>query len=279
MGDPQNPKSSLSLPPGCRFYPSEEQIVCYYLAHKNAPNTPNDDHNLFGFDVIKEVNIYNYDPFDLPETTCFPYGYKGRKRHWYCYTSRVGKKREERRGAGSGFWKRKGKGRDLVGIEGHVVMGRKTSFVFYLGNSPKTAVRTNWFMDEYALIDNLKDIVLCRVFVKSHCGNNISDHRLGSCGEESILAVRHIGIQHDGTLVSDTHKDKTHDDKCIDKKKEFSYSPMGLDDLVKTGPLSDDLVKMAGFINATTPQQLITILEEEDYIELDDFIGPINGVD
>ncbi|GFY94794.1 ribosomal protein S24e family protein [Actinidia rufa] len=64
---------------GYRFYPSGEQLICYYLTHKN-----NDDRQ-FGFDAINEIDMYNYNPFDLPDTACFLFSRGGRKRHWYCY--------------------------------------------------------------------------------------------------------------------------------------------------------------------------------------------------
>ncbi|KAK9270269.1 hypothetical protein L1049_025846 [Liquidambar formosana] len=145
MGDPKNPRTApLHLPPGCRFYPSEEELLDYYLTHKNTTALSDDDHHVFGFNVIKEVGIYDYDPFDLPEIACFPYGYGGRRRHWYCYTAKVVKGMGRRwRKAGGGYWKRKGRARDVVGRGvGHVVLGTRTSFVFYLGNSPKSAMRT-----------------------------------------------------------------------------------------------------------------------------------------
>ena len=62
--------------------------------------------------------------------------------------------------------------------------------------------------------------VLCRVFVKSP-RNNASDHVISSCGEESVSAVRHIGIQHDGTTTPDIVEAKMHDDDSIDRKNEI----------------------------------------------------------
>lgn len=43
--------------------------------------------------------------------------------------------------------------------------------------------------------------MLCRVFVKSRKSNtNTSERPLSSCAQESVAKVRHIGIQHDGTV-------------------------------------------------------------------------------
>jgi hypothetical protein len=161
MGDPQDPRAtSFTLPPGCRFYPSHQQLVCHYLTNKNGNgnSNPRIDDSVNGYDLIRELELYNYEPFELPGTACFSYGCGGRKRHWYCYTVRVAKERKgrTRRTTTNGYWRRRGTVRDVLGSGGKVVVGTRTSFVFYLGNSPKTAVRTDWVMYEYALLDNLK---------------------------------------------------------------------------------------------------------------------------
>lgn len=160
MGD-VNKAESFLLPPGCRFCPSEEQLLCYYLSGKNA-NSHSDDHAnpyAYGFNLITELEFYGLDPFELPDHACYSYGYGGRKTHWYCYTVRVLKEsRGRRRRSRNGFWRRRGRAREVVGMEvgqaGKVVLGTRTSFTFYLGNSPKTAVRTHWVLYEYALIDH-----------------------------------------------------------------------------------------------------------------------------
>lgn len=153
MGEPK--ATSLTLPPGCRFYPSDEQLLCYYLSGKNSD--PNSGHGArYGCDLISELELYGYDPFELPERACYSYGYGGMKTHWFCYTVRVVKESRGRRRAKSGYWRRMGRAREVVGSGGKVVLGTRTSFIFYLGNSPKTAVRTDWVLYEYALIDRPK---------------------------------------------------------------------------------------------------------------------------
>lgn len=149
MGDPK--ATSSSLPPGCRFYPSDEELLCYYLSGKNA-----DPHSSHGVDLITELELYGCDPFELPDRACYSYGYGGRKTHWFCYAVRVVKERRGRRRAKSGYWRRRGRAREVFGLGGKVVLGTKTTFIFYLGNSPKTAVRTDWVLYEYALIDHPK---------------------------------------------------------------------------------------------------------------------------
>ncbi|KAL2894583.1 Photosystem II CP47 reaction center protein [Bienertia sinuspersici] len=159
--------SSLSLPPGCRFYPSEELLLNYYLQQKNdysSSSSSNSSEKPRFYEAIKEINLYNFNPFELPEITCFRFGYRGRKRHWYCFTETVNGGDEESknwRKAGFGYWKRKGRVRDVMCNAGKAVLGRRKCFMFYLEKfNGKTAAKTDWFMYEYALIDSSKDLVL-----------------------------------------------------------------------------------------------------------------------
>ena len=145
-------EKSFSLPPGCRFHPSEEQLLCHYLTGKNA-NANSDQAKFEGFNLIKELDLYRYDPFDLPGSSCYSYGRKGGKKHWFCYTE----KGREKRAAQSGYWRKEGWKKVTVGRRGgKVVLGDRTSFVFYLGNSPNSAVATDWVLYEYNLVDHLK---------------------------------------------------------------------------------------------------------------------------
>lgn len=150
--------SLLRLPPGCQFFPSEQQLISHYLTLKN-----NGDHfNPTSTNLIPEIDLYRFEPFDLPETACFVFGREGKRKHWYCFVNmpRVKRGRGEKRRAGGGFWKRSGSVKDVVGdgVQG-VVVGTRKSFVFYLGDSTKSGVRTKWIMYEYALIDQKMVIV------------------------------------------------------------------------------------------------------------------------
>lgn len=49
----------LHLPPGFRFHPSDEELINYYLLNKvNMRPIP--------ASVIGEIELYNFDPWDLP---------------------------------------------------------------------------------------------------------------------------------------------------------------------------------------------------------------------
>lgn len=74
--------------------------------------------------------------------------------------------------------------------------------------------------------------VVCRVFVKSRSGNSISEIGISSAMEESVSAVRHIGVQHDGSLTSSFLEAELHDDKIIDGRLVSQ-----LDNRVMQGPI------------------------------------------
>lgn len=264
MGDLKIPviPTWISLPPGANFYPTEEQLVFYYL------NSKNDGSNYYGIDVIREIDFYDFEPFNLPETTCFRFGREGRRRHWYCYVRRIVKERVKRR-AGAGYWKKTRRVRDVVSrAPGKVTVGTRTKFVFYLGDSAKNAVKTAWVMYEYALGDqNMDSFVLCRVFLKSHLVNNLTEHiGVSSCGDDSIASVhRSVGVQIDGTATSMIAESKMHNNSLDNNDEDLKFS---------SGVDTDNLVTH----EPVTEKELIAILEE-DFIELNDLLCPLSGID
>ncbi|XP_044475359.1 NAC domain-containing protein 79-like isoform X2 [Mangifera indica] len=282
----------FSLPPGCRFYPSDEQLLCYYLTNKNL--NADETGNPSGYDMIKELDLYECQPYELPEKACYTYGRGGRKRHWYFYCkvgARNGRKSWEVR---NGYWRKEGRVREVVKSNNKgrkVILGRKTSFVFYLRDSTETTVRTDWIMYEYALVHHVKNsFVLCRVFVKSHGGNNLSEIGLSSVAEESVSAVRHIGVQNDGFLMHNIVEAKENDEKHDDRNNDISEMQIKLvsklDNHASSRPISlpcfqfpagtppNKQVGSSGFASgamfAAAPQ-FLSILEE-DFMELDDLV-------
>lgn len=64
-------ESSSSIPPGFRFHPTDEELVGYYLKKKVASQR-------IDLDVIREIDLYKIEPWDL----------QGIRSHTYIYTSR-----------------------------------------------------------------------------------------------------------------------------------------------------------------------------------------------
>ncbi|KAG0481701.1 hypothetical protein HPP92_012559 [Vanilla planifolia] len=56
---PAMSKSSINLPPGFRFHPTDEELIVHYLKNRaTTSSTP--------VSIIAEVDIYKFDPWELP---------------------------------------------------------------------------------------------------------------------------------------------------------------------------------------------------------------------
>ncbi|XP_042403828.1 NAC domain-containing protein 21/22-like [Zingiber officinale] len=157
------------LPPGFRFHPRDEELVCDYL-EKKVMNTANHS-------MMIDLNLNKFEPWDLPEMACV-----GGK-EWYFFTCRDRKYatgKRTNRATEIGYWKATGKDQ-RVSRRGELVGMRKT-LVFYRGRAPM-GKKTNWVMHEFRLesrespqVHCTEDWVLCRVFCKSR-GINTSDSK------------------------------------------------------------------------------------------------------
>ncbi|KAF8409322.1 hypothetical protein HHK36_005396 [Tetracentron sinense] len=154
--------SQLSLPPGFRFYPTDEELLVHYLCRKVAGHH-------FSLQIIGDIDLYKFDPWVLPSKATFG------EKEWYFFSPRDRKyPRGSRpnRVAGSGYWKATGTDK-IITTEGRKV-GIKKALVFYIGKAPK-GNKTNWIMHEYRLSEptrktgssRLDDWVLCRIYKKN----------------------------------------------------------------------------------------------------------------
>ncbi|XP_057491404.1 putative NAC domain-containing protein 94 [Actinidia eriantha] len=126
--------------PGFRFHPTDEELVGFYLKKKIQ------QHSL-PIELIKQVDIYKYDPWDLPKLA--PTGEK----EWYFYCPRDRKYRNSvrpNRVTGAGFWKATGTDRPIYSSDGTKCIGLKKSLVFYRGRAAK-GFKTDWMMHEFRL--------------------------------------------------------------------------------------------------------------------------------
>lgn len=60
----KDPLAQLSLPPGFRFYPTDEELLVQYLCRKVAGHH-------FSLQVIGDIDLYKFDPWDLPSKQNF----------------------------------------------------------------------------------------------------------------------------------------------------------------------------------------------------------------
>ncbi|GJT06995.1 FEZ-like protein [Tanacetum coccineum] len=126
--------------PGFRFHPTDEELVGFYLKRK-VQEKP------FSIELIKQLDIYKYDPWDLPKLAA-----TGEK-EWYFYCRRDRKYRNSARPnrvTGAGFWKATGTDRPIYSSDGSRCIGLKKSLVFYKGRAAK-GFKTDWMMHEFRL--------------------------------------------------------------------------------------------------------------------------------
>ncbi|PIN22627.1 hypothetical protein CDL12_04665 [Handroanthus impetiginosus] len=182
-----DPLSQLSLPPGFRFYPTDEELLVQYLCKKVAGHH-------FSLQIIGDIDLYKFDPWDLPSKAIFG------EKEWYFFSPRDRKYpngSRPNRVAGSGYWKATGTDK-IITTEGRKV-GIKKALVFYVGKAPK-GTKTNWIMHEYRLSEpsrkngsvRLDDWVLCRIYKKNSSaqkptisGVQSKEYSLGSSSSSS----------------------------------------------------------------------------------------------
>ncbi|OAY76196.1 NAC domain-containing protein 68 [Ananas comosus] len=162
-------EAQLNLPPGFRFHPTDEELVVHYLCRKVSGRC-------LPVPIIAEVDLYKYDPWDLPERALF-----GQK-EWYFFTPRDRKYpngSRPNRAAGRGYWKATGADKPIRPSGSNRPVGIKKALVFYHGKAPK-GIKTDWIMHEYRLAEanrapggkkgnlRLDDWVLCRLYNKKN---------------------------------------------------------------------------------------------------------------
>ncbi|CAN0886043.1 NAC domain-containing protein 21/22 [Linum grandiflorum] len=162
-----------SLPPGFRFYPSDEELVCHYLLKKIS-----DDKQVLKGTLV-EIDLHTCEPWQLPEVA------KLNATEWYFFSFRDRKYAtgyRTNRATISGYWKATGKDRTVVDPTTKEVVGMRKTLVFYRNRAPN-GIKTGWIMHEFRLesphMPPKEDWVLCRVFHKSKTSeeeeyNNIS---------------------------------------------------------------------------------------------------------
>ncbi|KAG0491513.1 hypothetical protein HPP92_004911 [Vanilla planifolia] len=149
----------ITLPPGFGFHPTDVELVFYYLKRKNMGLKAD-------LDVIPELEIYKFEPWDLPACCHIP----TQDSKWHFFTSRDRKYPNglrSNRATAAGYWKSTGKDRNIRSQ--NQVIGTKKTLVFHEGRPPY-GKRTDWIMHEYDAVEKENTAhgmkgtyVLCRV--------------------------------------------------------------------------------------------------------------------
>nr|CAD1830918.1 unnamed protein product [Ananas comosus var. bracteatus] len=154
-----------TLPPGFRFHPSDEELVCHYLYKKVANEG-------VAQGTMVEVDLHTREPWELPEVA------KLSANEWYFFSFRDRKYAtglRTNRATKTGYWKATGKDRMIYYPKSHTIVGMRKTLVFYSGRAPN-GVKTSWVMHEFRLENPhtppKEDWVLCRVFHKKKLGDD-----------------------------------------------------------------------------------------------------------
>ncbi|PUZ38640.1 hypothetical protein GQ55_9G213300 [Panicum hallii var. hallii] len=148
-----------ALPPGFRFYPSDEELVCFYLRNKVA-------NQRVASGTLVEVDLHAREPWELPDAA------KLTAEEWYFFSFRDRKYAtgsRTNRATKTGYWKATGKDRVVHEQGTRALVGMRKTLVFYRGRAPN-GQKTGWVMHEFRLetpnSTPKEDWVLCRVFNK-----------------------------------------------------------------------------------------------------------------
>nr|QOI08311.1 NAC019_7A.1 [Triticum aestivum] len=185
--------------PGFRFHPTEEELIEFYLRRKV-------DGKRFNIDLIASVDLYRYDPWDLPALASIG------DKEWFFYVPRDRKYRNgdrPNRVTPSGYWKATWADRMVKVVEGNRSIGLKKTLVFYVGKAPK-GLRSSWIMNEYRLPHGeteryQKEISLCRVYKRPGIDDNF--HLTGTTTRSPgsrAAATRHSTAAHRTSVA--THR-------------------------------------------------------------------------
>ncbi|KAK8621051.1 hypothetical protein V6N13_067495 [Hibiscus sabdariffa] len=195
------------MAPGFRFYPTEEELVSFYLHNKLQGKQQHLD-NLINNRVIPVVDIYGFNPSDLPQfsvTLCHK-----DPEQWFFFVPR---NESEARGGrpkrltDSGYWKATGSPGFVYASDGRPI-GFKRTMVFYNGKAPG-GTKTDWKMNEYkafegevspaALADCAQlpplrqEFSLCRVYKKSKCARSFDRRPLPDAVHIDRQVPQHVG--------------------------------------------------------------------------------------
>ncbi|CAN1157942.1 Transcription factor JUNGBRUNNEN 1 [Linum perenne] len=139
FGQEEEEDDGVSLP-GFRFHPTDEELLSFYLRRK-VDNKP------LSIELIKQVDIYKYDPWDLPRAS----GDGDKEGYFFCRRGRKYRNSiRPNRVTGSGFWKATGIDKPVYSMAGDKCIGLKKTLVYYRGSAGK-GTKTDWMMHEFRL--------------------------------------------------------------------------------------------------------------------------------
>ncbi|KAE8671040.1 NAC domain-containing protein 12 [Hibiscus syriacus] len=142
-------KGQLSVPPGFRFHPTDEELLYYYLRKKVS-------YEAIDLDVIREVDLNKLEPWDLIDKCRIG---SGPQDEWYFFSHKDKKYptgTRTNRATRAGFWKATGRDK-AIHLSNSKKIGMRKTLVFYTGRAPH-GQKTDWIMHEYRLDEDDSDV-------------------------------------------------------------------------------------------------------------------------
>ncbi|KAJ4979528.1 hypothetical protein NE237_010308 [Protea cynaroides] len=298
-----------ALAPGFRFHPTDEELVSYYLKRKVCGKP-------FRFNAISEVDLYKAEPWDFPglsrlKSKDLEWYFFGALDKKYGNSSRTNRATEQ------GYWKTTGKDRQvrrhsrIVGMKktlvfhiGRAPHGKRTNWVMHEYRLVDEELeKAGIAQDAY---------VLCRIFQKSGAGpkngeqygapfnedewdENVMDENMlfpkSETGDDAFCDVGDEGYLQPGDLEQNV--DLVGPSENIPLPLNFYYGD-GCNNLEQAeGFLMDDqkvIIGRAGqgelleppedqkFLDLPEQYQMdLPPLKDEYFVELDDFLNPVDG--
>ncbi|GMH17054.1 hypothetical protein Nepgr_018895 [Nepenthes gracilis] len=213
-------------PPDFRFHPTDEELVLYYLKRKMCRQKVK-------LDIIAEVDVYKWDPDDLPGQSILKTG----DRQWFFVSPRDRKYpngSRSNRATRHGYWKAIGKDRNVTYNSRNV--GVKKTLVFYKGRAPK-GDRTDWVVHEYTLDEdelkrcqNVQDYyALYKVFKKSGLGPKNGEDYGAPFREEDWVEDENPGVSNSD--FQENHLQQVNDVASSDNYEVDNQPQASCDDL------------------------------------------------
>ncbi|WOL04523.1 NAC domain-containing protein [Canna indica] len=235
---------SASVPPGYRFYPTEEELFAFFL--KNKLENRREDME----QVIPVADVYSFDPWQLPEMAGDTCRRDGEQWFFFC-------PRQEREAQGgrptrttpAGYWKATGSP-SLVYSSANRVLGMKRTMVFYQGRAP-TGSKTKWKMNEYrALEEGASSIIpkfrsefsLCRMYTKSGCIRSFDRRPAAAAAAAASDAERlaHEAMPSSSTEPVSAKRSLSHDSSSDGNGSQRMVRQRGGEDELRSMLFSDD---------------------------------------
>ncbi|CAN6586811.1 unnamed protein product [Malus baccata var. baccata] len=141
------------LPPGYRFYPTEEELISFYLHNKLDGRCGNLNRVLDR--IIPVVYIYEFNPWELPQVSGEVS--HGDSEQWFFFIPRQESEARggrPRRLTTTGYWKATGSPSIVYSSNSKYnhAIGHKRTMGFYTGRAPH-GKKTEWMMNEYKGIE------------------------------------------------------------------------------------------------------------------------------